>query len=143
MTSLSLTQAAAIVDAALQRARELDLRPMTVTVLDPGGHAVVLKREDGSGILRPKIAHAKAWGTLGMGRGGAALAQHAERAPAFYAALNVIADGRLAPSRGGVLIRDESGTLLGAVGVSGDRPEQDEECAVFGVRAANLVADTE
>jgi uncharacterized protein GlcG (DUF336 family) len=143
MATLSLTQATAIADAALQRARELDLRPMTVTVLDPGGHAVVLKREDGSGILRPEIAHAKAWGPLGMGRGGAALARHAERGSAFYAALTVISDGRLAPARGGVLIRDENGALLGAVGVSGDRPDQDEECAVFGVRAAGLVAESE
>jgi uncharacterized protein GlcG (DUF336 family) len=139
MAALSFTHATAIVDAALQRACELDLRPMTVIVLDPGGHAVALKREDGSGILRPEIAHAKAWGPLGMGRGGASLARHAERGPAFYAALNVISDGRLAPARGGVLIRDENGALLGAVGVSGDRPDQDEECAVFPAISHGLV----
>src|ERR1700687_2988443 len=109
MATLSLTQATAIADAALQRARELDLRPMTVTVLDPGGHPQVLKREDGSAILRPNIAHAKAWGTLGMGVGGAGLAARAANAPGFYAALNEISGGRMAPSRGGVLIRDAHG----------------------------------
>ena len=143
MATLSLTQAVAIADAALQRARELGLQPMTVTVLDPGGHPQVLKREDGSAILRPNIAHAKAWGTLGMGVGGAGLAARAANAPGFYAALNEISRGRMAPSRGGVLIRDEHGTLLGAIGVSGDRPERDEECAVFGVQAAGLVAQSE
>lgn len=36
-------------------------KPLTVAVLDPGGHLLVLEREDGSGILRPQMAHAKAW----------------------------------------------------------------------------------
>jgi uncharacterized protein GlcG (DUF336 family) len=138
---LSLNQAAEIVDAALSTARELELRPLTVTVLDPGGHPIVIKREDGAGILRPQIAHAKAWGCLGTGHGGAAGARHATRDPAFFAALATISEGRIASSRGGVLIRDAQGTLLGAIGVSGDRPENDETVAVTGVEKAGLVAD--
>jgi uncharacterized protein GlcG (DUF336 family) len=139
---LSLMQASDIVDAALTKARELGLRPLTVTVLDPGGHPVVVKREDGAGILRPQIAHAKAWGCLGTGAGGAAGARHATRDPAFFAALAAISDGRIASSRGGVLIRDANGQLIGSVGVSGDRPENDETCAVSGVASVGLVADT-
>jgi len=138
---LSLNQASEIVDAALNNARELNLRPLTVTVLDPGGHSIVVKREDGAGILRPQIAHAKAWGCLGTGQGGAAGARHATRDPAFFATLASISEGRIVPSRGGVLIRDAEGTLLGAVGVSGDRPENDETVAVAGVEKAGLVAD--
>jgi uncharacterized protein GlcG (DUF336 family) len=138
---LSLSQASEIVDEALRKARELELRSLTVTVLDPGGHPVVVKREDGAGILRPQIAHAKAWGCLGTGQGGAAGARHAARDPAFFAALAAISDGRVASSRGGVLIRDAEGTLLGAIGVSGDRPENDEMVAVAGVEKAGLVAD--
>jgi uncharacterized protein GlcG (DUF336 family) len=137
-----LNQASDIVDAALREARELGLRPLSVTVLDPGGHPVVVKREDGAGILRPQIAHAKAWGCLGTGSGGAAGARHATRDPAFFAALAAISEGRIASSRGGVLIRDTEGTLLGSIGVSGDRPENDEKCAVAGVESAGLVADT-
>src|ERR1700760_881661 len=129
MTALSLGQASDIVDAALSKARELELRPLTVTVLDPGGHPVVVKREDGAGILRPQIAHAKAWGCLGTGQGGAAGARHATRGPAFFAALASISEGRIASSRGGVLIRSTDGALLGAVGVSGDRPDNDEAVA--------------
>lgn len=139
--TLSLSQATLIVDAALSKARELDLRPLTVTVLDPGGHPIVVKREDGAGILRPQIAHAKAWGCLGTGHGGAAGARHATRDPAFFAALAAISEGRVASSRGGVLIRDELGSLLGAIGVSGDRPDNDEAVAAAGVEKAGLVAD--
>jgi uncharacterized protein GlcG (DUF336 family) len=141
MTMLSLAQASEIVDAALRKARELELRPLTVTVLDPGGHPVVVKREDGAGILRPQIAHAKAWGCLGTGAGGAAGARHATRDPAFFSALAAISEGRIASSRGGVLIRDKEGDLLGSIGVSGDRPENDETVAVAGVESVSLVAD--
>ncbi|MDT7728842.1 MAG: hypothetical protein QOI21_5418 [Actinomycetota bacterium] len=81
MATLSLAQASDIVDVALEKARELGLRPLTITVLDPGGHPQVVKREDNCGILRPQIAHAKAWGCLGTGTGGAAGARHATRDP--------------------------------------------------------------
>jgi uncharacterized protein GlcG (DUF336 family) len=141
MTALTLDQASEIVDAALRKARELDLRPVTVTVLDPGGHPVVVKREDGSGILRPQIAHAKAWGCLGTGHGGAAGARHANRDPAFFAALATISEGRIASSAGGLLIRNKEGSLIGAIGVSGDRPENDEACAKAGVESLSLIAD--
>jgi uncharacterized protein GlcG (DUF336 family) len=138
---LTLKQAAAIADAALAAARELELRPLAVTVLDPGGHPIVLKREDAAGILRHEIAHAKAWGCLGMGHGGGRIARHAERNPAFFTALTAISGGRIASSRGGVLIRDDQGNLLGAVGVSGDKPESDEKAALAGIASAGLVAD--
>jgi uncharacterized protein GlcG (DUF336 family) len=141
MTALSLAQASDMVDAALSKARELKLRPLTVTVLDLGGHPIVVKREDGSGILRPQIAHAKAWGCLGTGHGGAAGARHATRDPAFFAALAAMSEGRVASSRGGVLIRDKEGNLLGSIGVSGDRPENDEACALAGVESLSLIAD--
>lgn len=141
MNTLTLAQAARVVDAALDKARETACAPMTVAVLDAGGHLVAFKREDASGILRPQIAQAKAWGVLGMGVGGRALAQRANAAPAFFAALTDIAAGRIAPVAGGVLIRDATGAVIGAVGVSGDHPEKDEACALHGIECAGLSAD--
>lgn len=141
MNTLTLAQASHIVDAALDKARETGCMPMTVAVLDAGGHLVAFKREDASGILRPQIAQAKAWGVLGMGVGGRALAQRANAAPAFFAALTDISAGRIAPVAGGVLIRDAAGTVIGSVGVSGDHPEKDEACAVYGIERTNLNAD--
>ncbi|MFD5079959.1 heme-binding protein [Streptomyces sp. NPDC058371] len=141
MSQLTLAQASEIVDGALAHAREEGLRPLAVTVLDPGGNPLVVKREETAGILRPQIAHAKAWGCLGMGQGGAAGARHATRDPAFFAALATISEGRIASSVGGALIRDAEGALLGAVGVSGERPDNDQAVAVFGVEKAGLVAD--
>lgn len=142
MTAIALEQATQLVDAGLRRARELGLKPMTFAVLDAGGHLVALQREDHSGILRPDIAFGKAWGALGMGHGSRFLAQRAELAPAFFTALAGVSQGRIVPVPGGVLIRNAAGELLGAVGVSGDLPDHDEACAVHGIEAARLVADT-
>ncbi|MEA3135522.1 MAG: hypothetical protein QOG17_3368 [Gammaproteobacteria bacterium] len=141
MTYLSLHQAEGIVDAGLDRARELGLKPLTIAVLDAGGHLVAFKRQDKSGILRPDIAQGKAWGALGMGLGGRALAQRAEMAPAFFTALASVSHGRIVPVPGGVLIRAADGDIVGAVGISGDHPDNDEACAVFGIERVGLVAD--
>ena len=112
-------------------------------MLDAGGHLVVLKREDGSGILRPQIAQAKAWGALGMGFSSREIGRRAEAQPVFFASLAAVADGRFAPAAGGILVRDADGALLGAVGVSGDVSDVDEECALAGVAAAGLVPGTD
>ena len=141
MPTLNLSQAARIVDAALAHGRSEGMKPLTVAVLDAGGHLVAFKREDASGILRPQIAFGKAWGVLGLGFGGRELAKRAEAHPSFFAALSDASGGRVFPVRGGVLIRNEQNELVGAVGISGDLPQNDEACALTGIREANLTAD--
>lgn len=140
--SLTLQNASVIVDTALAEARRQGLHPLCVVVLDPGGHVIAMKREDGASISRPEIATAKAAGCLGMGFGGRELAKRAQAVPAFIAALNGIFPKGILPVPGGVLIRDGQGVLLGAVGVSGDTSDNDEICAVVGIGAAGLAADT-
>ena len=142
MSGLTLDQASAIVDAALSEGARRGFAPLCAVVLDPGGHPLVLKRADGAAISRPEIATAKAAGCLGMGFGGREIARRAQAAPAFFAALNTLFPRGMVPVPGGVLIRDERGTLLGAVGISGDTSDNDEICAIAGIRAAGLVADS-
>jgi uncharacterized protein GlcG (DUF336 family) len=139
--TLTLDQATRIVDVGLQHARERNYQPMTIAVLDAGGHLVAFKREDRSGLLRPQIAEGKAWGVLGMGHGGRHLAMRSREAPAFYAAIAATSGGRVIPVPGGVLVRNGQGDILGAVGVSGDLPDNDEACAVYGIAQAGLIAD--
>jgi uncharacterized protein GlcG (DUF336 family) len=141
MTALTLAQADTIAIAALAKGLEMKFAPLTVVVLDAGGHIVVAKREDSSGILRVEIAMGKAWGALGMGFGTRNLASRAAKMPGFFAALAAVSDGRMVPVPGGVLIRDASGTVLGAVGISGDVSDNDELCCVAGIGAAGLRAD--
>ncbi len=101
---ITLAEAALVVDAALAKGRDLGLAPLTVAVLDAGGHLVAFKREDGSGILRFDIAYGKAWGSLGMGFGTRELTKRAANSPAFLTALAAASGGRVVPSPGGVLI---------------------------------------
>jgi uncharacterized protein GlcG (DUF336 family) len=140
--TLTLAQASIIVDKSLEKGRELGLKPLTVAVLDTGGHLMALKREDGSSLLRPEIAGGKAWGALGMGFGGREFARRSVANPVFIQALSIASGGRIVPVPGGVLMRDESGEIAGAVGISGDTSDNDETCAVYGIQCAGLVPDT-
>jgi uncharacterized protein GlcG (DUF336 family) len=140
--SLTLAQASRIVDAALEKGHEIRCAPLTVAVLDAGGHLVALKREDHSGIMRPDIAIGKAWGALGMGFGSRELFERAAKQPMFITALAAVSAGRLIPVPGGVLIKDAAGDIIGGVGISGDTSDRDEACAVAGIQAAGLAAMT-
>jgi len=139
---IDLAHATIIVDHALENGRSLGLPPLTVAVLDAAGCLVSFKREDGSSLLRPDIAQAKAYGALGMGIGSRAIAARAAVAPAFVSAVNALAGGRLIPVPGGVLIRSSSKSIIGAVGITGANSDQDEACAVAGIAAAGFMADT-
>jgi uncharacterized protein GlcG (DUF336 family) len=138
---ITLAAAQALASATLAHGRGIGAAPLTVAVLDAGGHLVVLQREDGSGILRPQIACAKAWSALGMGFSSREIGVRAERQPVFFGALAAVADGRWAPAAGGLLIRAADGTVIGAVGVSGDVSDVDEVCALAGIVAAGLLPD--
>ena len=138
--SVTLAQASTIVDVALKKGRETNCAPLTVAVLDAGGHLVAFKREDKSGILRFDIAYGKAWGALGMGFGSRELSERATKNPLFFGVLATVSQGRLVPVPGGVLIKEASGAVLGAVGISGDTSDKDEVCAVAGIEAAGSKA---
>ena len=141
MGLLTLVQASLIIDKALEKGREKGFAPLTVAVLDAGGHLVAFKRKDRSGILRFDIAFGKAWGALGMGFGSRTLFERSNNTPIFFTALAAASSGRLVPNPGGVLIKDAGGDILGAVGISGDTSDKDEVCAIAGVEAAGLKPD--
>jgi len=141
MSSVTLAQATSIVDAALKKGRDTGCAPLTVAVLDPGGHLVCFKREDKSGILRFDIAYGKAWGALGFGFGSRELGNRAAKQQMFYTAIAAASAGRVVPAPGGVLIRNATGEVIGCVGISGDTSDKDEVCAVAGIEAAGLKAD--
>src|SRR5438067_4279327 len=141
MSVVTLSQASTIVDAALKKGRETNCAPLTVAVLDAGGHLVAFKREDKSGLLRFDIAFGKAWGALGMGFGSRTLAGRAAKTPQFFTMLAAASGGRMVTNPGGVLIRDAGGNLLGACGISGDTSDKDEICAVAGIETAGLKAE--
>ncbi|AKJ98389.1 heme-binding protein [Pseudomonas sp. MS646] len=141
MSALTLNVAVNLAGQTLAAGREISAAPLTVAILDSGGHLIALQREDGASLLRPHIAIGKAWGAIALGKGSRLLAQDAQQRPAFIAALNSLGQGSVVPVPGGVLIRDQDGRVLGAIGVSGDVSDVDEQCAVRAVEALGLGAD--
>jgi uncharacterized protein GlcG (DUF336 family) len=140
--TLSLSQARAIIEGTLAAGSNASFKPLTVVVLDAGGHVVAAEREDGSSNKRFEVAYGKAHGAVSLGMGSRALMDRAQQQPYFVAAVNH-SIGALVPVPGGVLVKAPDGTLLGAVGVSGDTSEHDEEAALAGVESAGLVAQAD
>jgi len=138
---IKLRQAEAIIDAILARGRELNCRPMSAVVVEPGGPVKAFKKEDGSSMLRFEMAFGKAYAALALGRSSTLVRLRAEERPMFMEYLIKASDGKLFPEGGGALIRDEQGEVIGAVGVTGDLQERDEELAIHGIRAAGLRTD--
>jgi len=140
MAELTLDVARKILDTALAKAVEKKLKPLVVTVLDTRGCVKASAAQDGTSLMRGEIAHGKAYGALAMGMGSRALFQRAQEQAYFISAANALAQGRLVPVPGGVLIQDGT-TLLGAIGISGDTSDNDEACAIAGIEAAGLKAN--
>ena len=140
MSVLTLKKANQIINGALAKARQLNLAPLIVVVLDENGLIKALQREDGASILKKDIAIAKAWGAVNMKMSSRSLGVVAEQRPAFMTALVNIAEGKVMPVPGGVLIKDEDNQIIGAVGISGDSSDQDERSAVAGIKGAGLTA---
>lgn len=138
--TLTLDLARKLADLCLDRAQQMNLKPLTVAVLDASGHLKVLLRQDGTSLLRSEIAQGKARGAIGLGMGSRAIYNRAQEQPYFIQAMNALSGGSLVPVPGGVLIRKD-GEIIGAVGITGDTSDNDEACAVAAIEALGLQAD--
>ena len=136
--SIGLITAKTITDGVRAAGKEYGLQPLTVVVLDAGGHIVSVEREDGSSNARVEIAHGKAYGALALGMGSRSIMTRAEQQPYFINSVAAAIGGKLIPVPGGVLVKDETGTIIGCVGVSGDTSDHDELAAIYGIKAASL-----
>ena len=125
--ALSLSEAQAAIGRAHEKAVEIGIR-VTVAVVDEGGLLVALARMDGAPPLSPQVAEAKAVGAAMLYRDGAALADLAKDRPGFFSVADRLTRVPIVPGLGSVLVRRDD-RVIGAVGVSGGKPEQDLECA--------------
>ena len=138
--SINLETAKAITAGVRAAGKERGLKPLTVVVLDAGGHVLSVEREDGASNNRFEIAYGKAYGALALGMGSRSLMARAEQQAYFISAAAAAIGGRLVPVPGGVLVKDAAGTVVGCVGVSGDTSDNDELAAIAGIESAALVA---
>jgi uncharacterized protein GlcG (DUF336 family) len=141
MSKLSLKQANAVIDKALERARQMKIKPLAVVVLDDAGNVKAAQREDGASMFRFDVAQGKAWASVAMGASSRALLKRAKDNPSFFVTLAATAKGRFLPQTGAVLIKDAQGEIIGAAGASGGTGEEDEEACVYGIQQAGLTPD--
>jgi len=142
MLELNLEKANLIIEQAIAKARDMNVLPLTIVVLDSSGHLIAMQREDGASMFRFDVATGKAWAAVAMGAASRALAARAADNPNFFITLAATAQGKFLPQPGGVVIRDSDGRILGAAGASGGTGDEDEAACAFGVERAGFVADT-
>lgn len=138
--SITLDQANKVIAAAFAKGKELNLKPLSVVVVDAGGHVQAFQRQDGASSLRLAIAIGKAAGGLSLGVNSRKIGEMAAERPTFVAAAAQISPSGMVPAAGSINIKAADGTLIGAVGVTGDTSDNDEICAIAGVAAAGLIA---
>jgi len=138
---LTLAQANRIIEAILARGAELECRPLSVIVVEPGCKVKAFQKEDGSSMIRFEMALGKAYAALALGRSSRLVRVRNEEKPAFMRYLIAASGDQLFPEGGGMQIHDAEGHVVGAVGVTGDTEDRDEELAVHGIHAAGLKTD--
>lgn len=141
MAEITLTKANRIIAAALKKGVSEGFKPLTVVVLDAGGHVKAAQRADGASNMRFEVAQGKAYGAVALGVGSRWLNAQAEGRPHFLEGVSGVSGGKIVPVPGGVLVKDKKGTILGAVGVTGDNSDNDEIAAIAGIEAAGFEAD--
>ena len=141
MAEISASKARTIIRKTMAKGEELDLKPLSVIVLDAGGHVKAFERADGASPGRFGIAQGKAYGAVMLGMTGSAQMARAEQQAYFMAAVNGVFGGQVVPVPGGVLIRDKRGAVIGAVGVTGDTSDNDLIAALAGIEAAGLTGE--
>ena len=141
MHDISLRKAKSIIRTALSKGKELGLKPLSIVVLDAGGHVIAFEREDGAAPGRFAIAHGKAYGSVMLGMAGTAQMARADQQAYFMDAVNGVFGGNVIPVPGGVLVRDKKGGVIGAIGVTGDSSDNDLIAALAGIEAAGLLGE--
>ncbi len=140
MTDLTLEKAEEIIAATLAKGKEMNLKPLTVAVLDAGGYLIALQRDNGASVMRPQMAMGKAYGCIALGVGGRWLNQNGIDRPHFMDGAIALSEGKILPVPGGVLVK-KGGRIIGAVGVTGDTSDNDEAAALTGIEKAGFEAD--
>ncbi|HWA69233.1 MAG TPA: heme-binding protein [Rhizomicrobium sp.] len=135
---ISLEKANTIIAAALAKGKAAGMKPLSVVVVDAGGHVIAFQRQDTASSLRFDIARAKAAGALALGVNSRKIGEMAAERPAFVGALAHLAPGGLLPVAGGVIVTGGGGFAIGAVGITGDTSDNDELAALAGIAAAGL-----
>jgi uncharacterized protein GlcG (DUF336 family) len=132
MSDIGLDQAQTVVAAALKKAEEISTL-MNVTVVDAGGNLKAFARMDGAWLGSIDISAKKARTARFFDMDSGAIGKLSQPGGPLY---NIeVSNGGLITFPGGVPLKDASGEIIGAIGVSGSTVENDHTVAVAGASA--------
>ena len=140
---ITLDMANRVIEAVLRRAAAIDCRPISVIVVEPGCKVKAFQKEDGSSMVRFEMAFGKAYAALALGRSSRLVRERAVERPIFMRYLMTATDEKIFPEGGGLQIRNADGEVIGAIGVTGETEDRDEELALHGIHAAGLKTDSD
>jgi len=132
MTPLTLDESLRMLEAARAKAAEIGVR-VAIAILDPRGDLVALHRMDGALWRSVPISQGKAAASAAWDAPSGDLADRWDQP--VVRALSMMEQGRIIPWQGALPVRRPDGAMVGAIGVSGARPAQDEEVAAAGLAA--------
>lgn len=141
MANIPLRKARALIRQCMLKGAEMELKPLSVIVLDDGGNILAFERADGAAPGRFQIAHGKAYGAVMLGMAGQAQMARAEAQAYFMQAVNGAFGGAVVPVPGGILVRNQRGQVVGAVGVTGDTSDNDAIVGLAGIEAVGLTGE--
>jgi uncharacterized protein GlcG (DUF336 family) len=141
MRAISLAEANKIINGTFASAKRRKAHALTAIMLDAGGRVKARSRSRMRALMRFEIAYGKAFAALALNRSSPQVLQKAKEKPALMQSLAERADGPLLLEAGGQLIRDATGEIVGALGVTGDVNDIDDLCAIDGIHAGGFRAD--
>lgn len=135
MQPLTIDEANRMLAAAIKKAKDMKIAPCTIAILDPRGDLIALNRMDGALWRTVPVSQGKAAASAYFDAPSGELTPRADNP--VIRALAAMENGRLIPWQGAVPIKRADGILIGAIGVSGAKSDEDEEVAKAGLAALN------
>jgi uncharacterized protein GlcG (DUF336 family) len=137
--TLSFSEARALADDA--RARGLELgKALSIAVVDYGGFIVLIERMDGARPMTADIALSKAYSAAVMQRPTEMLENWRDSDPVFFTQVGLMGHRPIVATKGGFTLKRD-GVILGAIGISGGSPAEDQQICVNVVKAAGFDLD--
>ena len=133
MDDITLKQAAAAVAAARAKAEQIGVK-MNIAVVDAGANLKAFARMDGAWLGSIDIAQRKARTARFFDMNTGEIGKLSQPGAPLFGIEH--SNGGLISFPGGIPIRNKSGAVIGAIGVSGSTVENDHAVAEAGAAAA-------
>ncbi len=131
---IDLSTAQKIIEGAQKKSKELSAN-FCISIVDPRGDLILFVREDEAPWRSIFISQGKAAASAAFMQSSGKLAEGGPNP--IHQGLMAMLGGRMIPGQGGLPVYKD-GVIIGAVGVSGGTPQEDEIIASAGITFAGM-----